>query len=451
MSIGHPDSLSTLAARLFHPHGCSAVGAVLNNGGMPVDESSTVCASRAAGRRRRTSISRMQARRVALAAQGFADRAPASAVNRRHLKRLFDGVKIVQIDSVNVLSRAHYLPAFSRLGGYDRAVLDSMASPHRDVFEYWAHVASFSPVQHHPLLRWRMRRTEANAWGRLAEVQARDPEILDDALSFIAEHGPVTAAMFAPERPNKRRGEMWSWHDGKVALEYLFRSGEITPVRRNSQFERVYDLTERVIPAHVMRTPTPDPDDARRKLVELAAQAHGIATAAHLRDYFRLPVAGFAGYLDDLVDAGALLPVAVDGLSDVWYLHRDARMPRVVPARALLSPFDSLIWERARTRSLWGADYRIEIYVPKHKRVHGYYVLPFLLREQIAARVDLKADRRSGVLAVQSAHLEQGCDLPVDYIAAELRDELERMACWMGLDAVQVMPVGDLAGRLSGE
>lgn len=389
------------------------------------------------------------ARRVALAAQGFADRAPSSVVTRRHLKRLFDRVKVVQIDSVNVLSRAHYLPAFSRLGAYDRGVLDSMASPHRDVFESWAHVASFSPIQHHPLLRWRMRRAEENAWGRLAEVQIREPGILDDALAFVADRGPVTAAMFAPERPHKRRGEMWSWHDGKVAFEYLFRSGEITPVRRNSQFERVYDLTDRVIPASVLRLPTPDPDDARRRLVDLAAQAHGIATATHLRDYFRLPASGFAGYLSDLVEDGVLLPVAIDGLTEEWYLHRGARMPRAVPVRALLSPFDSLIWERARTKSLWGADYRIEIYVPKHKRVHGYYVLPFLLGEQIAARVDLKADRHSGVLIVQSAHLEPARDLSCDLIATELRDELESMARWMGLGGVRVMPVGDLAVPLS--
>ncbi|PRZ43589.1 hypothetical protein CLV47_102279 [Antricoccus suffuscus] len=398
--------------------------------------------------RRRDSISVRQARRVALAAQGFADRAPTSAVTRRHLKRLLDRVKVLQIDSVNVLSRAHYLPAFSRLGRYDRAVLDAMASPKRDVFEYWAHMASYSPVEHHPLLRWRMRRAEENAWGRLNAVQSRNPRILDEALEYVAEHGAITASVLAPDRPNKVPGEMWSWHDGKVALEYLFHSGEITAVRRNSQFERVYDLTARVIPQQILDVPTPDADDARRALVELAAQAHGIATATHLRDYFRLPAAGISEYIADLVEDGVLAPVTVKGVDGVWYLHRDARMPRAVPARALLSPFDSLIWERARTESLWDARYRIEIYVPKHKRVHGYYVLPFLINEQIAARVDLKADRQAGALVVQSAHLEQDCELPTSFVAAELWDELTLMAQWMGLGGVQVRPVGDLAQHL---
>ncbi len=419
-------------------------------GAMPRGQSVCPSAPRVVSAHRRDSISVRQARRVALAAQGFADRTPTSAVTRRHLKRLLDRVKVLQIDSVNVLSRAHYLPVFSRLGCYDRAVLDAMASPRRDVFEYWAHMASFSPIEHHPLLRWRMRRAEANAWGRLTEVRARNPKILDEALEYVVEHGAITASMLAPERPHKVPGQMWSWHDGKVALEYLFHSGEIAAVRRNSQFERVYDLTERVIPQRILDVPTPDPDDARRTLVALAAQAHGIATATHLRDYFRLPAAGIAQYIADLVEDGVLRPVTVKGLDGAWYLHRDARMPRAVPARALLSPFDSLIWERARTESLWDARYRIEIYVPKHKRVHGYYVLPFLINEQIAARVDLKADRQAGALIVQSAHLEENCDLPTDCVAAELWRELTLMAQWMGLGGVQVRPAGNLARHLPG-
>ena len=398
--------------------------------------------------RRPQSLAVSQARRIALVAQGFADRGPSPKVTRRHLKRLYARVKVLQIDSVNVLSRAHYLPAFSRLGDYARSDLDAMASPDRDVFEYWAHMASFSPIEHHPLLRWRMRRSHGLSWDRLEAVRARSPKILDEALQFVADHGEVTASAFAPERPNKVRGEMWGWHDGKVALEYLFRSGMISCVRRNSQFERVYDLNERVIPIDILDAPTPNETDAKRSLIELAAQAHGIGTATHLRDYFRLPATGIGECIRDLVEVGLLTPVTVKGLSDVWYLHRDARMPRTVPARALLSPFDSLIWERQRTETLWDAHYRIEIYVPKHKRIHGYYVLPFLLDEQIAARVDLKADRQAGALLVQSAHREFGSDLPVDYVAAQLADELELMAQWMQLDGVRVMPVGDLATHL---
>lgn len=397
----------------------------------------------------RTELSIAHARRIALAAQGFADRPPAEAVTARHLLRMYDRIKVLQIDSVNVLSRAHYLPAFARLGGYDRAILDALCAPRRLVFEYWAHMASFSPIAQYPLMQWRMQRQRAFGHPRFAELSEANASIATDALKFIADHGPITASQFAPDRPGKQRGEMWGWHDGKVVLEHLFMGGEIACVRRNSQFERIFDLPERVIPRTVLDQPMPSAPEAQRALIELAAEAHGIATDRHLKDYFRLRGPEIASYLKDLVDEGILTEVTIRGLAGRWYLHRDARHPRRVGARALLSPFDSLIWERQRTEALWDARYRIEIYTPKHKRIHGYYVLPFLLDEQLVARVDLKADRSGSALLVQSAHLEPNRSLAAGHVAEQLNEQLQLMAGWMGLSSVEVRPSGDLAPLLA--
>lgn len=393
-----------------------------------------------------------QARRTAIAAQGFSDPPPTGRVTAAHLKRVYDRVGVLQIDSVNVLSRSHYLPVFARLGAYDRTALDALVDPKRAVFEYWAHMAAFVPVDLFPLLHHRMAAYRAApTWHRIDQITASRPGAVEDALAFVAAHGPLRAVDLSPERINRRAGEMWGWHDGKVLIEYLFLSGLVSVVRRTPAFERVYDLTERVIPPETLARRRLDPDDAARELVRIAARSTGVATVRHLADYFRLPVTPVAARVAELAEEGELIPVRVRGRTEQWYLHRDARLPRASRARALLSPFDSLIWERGRAEALFDLYYRIEIYVPRPKRIHGYYVLPFLLDDQIVARVDLKADRQAGALRVQAAYLEAGERIAPTRVAHELAVELAEMAAWMRLDCVEVVDSGDLAGRLAHE
>lgn len=387
-------------------------------------------------------LSLAQARRIALAAQGFAMRrpAPGARLDRRHVRRVFDRVKVVQIDSVNVLARSHELVLFSRLGPYPRDLLARSAYEHRDLFEYWGHEASFLPMEQQPLFRWRMARGET--WGGLARLARERPEFVREVLREVTERGPLSAGEL--EEPGRKRGPWWGWADGKRALEWLFWTGQVsTATRRN--FERVYDLTERVIPREVLGRPTPSEDDACRELLALAAEAHGVATARDLLDYHRLKPR-YRPLLDDLVEDGVLVPVRVEGWRDQAYLHRDAARPRRVTARALLSPFDSVVWERSRTERLFGFHFRLEIYVPAPQRVHGYYVLPFLLGDRLVGRVDLKADRKAGALRVQAAHHEPGVD--VGHVAVELATELETLAGWLGLDAITVAPSGELAPAL---
>ncbi|HLY34304.1 MAG TPA: crosslink repair DNA glycosylase YcaQ family protein [Jatrophihabitantaceae bacterium] len=392
-----------------------------------------------------------QARRIALAAQGFADRRPAGRVDARHIRRVLGQIAVLQIDSVNVFSRTHYLPLFSRLGAYPRDTLDVLtahtAGPvRREMFEYWAHEASLVPVALQPLLRWRMERARDDAWGRMRRIAVEQPGLLDEVLALVAEQGPIRANATGVQRPARRPGDMWNWHDGKVALEFLFWSGQVTAARRVN-FERWYDLPERVLPAAVLDVPTPSVDDAQRELVRIAARAYGVATEPDLGDYFRLPRAESKARVRELVDAGELLEVRVAGWPGPAYLWPDARRPRRVTARALLSPFDSLVWFRQRTERLFGFRYRIEIYTPAAKRIHGYYVLPFLLGESLVARVDLKSDRQRGRLLVQSAYSEDGAD--PHYVAAELAAELATTAEWLGLHGgVEVMRRGDLAPAL---
>jgi uncharacterized protein len=350
-----------------------------------------------------------------------------------------------QIDSVNVLARAHYLPAFSRLGGYDRALLDRMAwGRPRRLFEAWAHEASLLPLALHPLLRWRTARAERGegVWGSMRPFATERRAEADALLARIAADGPVAASDVAESRGP---GGWWGWSDAKRTLEWLFAAGRIATAARRGSFERVYDLTERVIPAAVLALPTPTEADAHRALLARAGAALGIATAADLRDYFRQKPADADPRVPELVEAGVLREVRVRGWSQRVFLHADARIPRRVRAAALLAPFDPLVWERSRTERLFGTRYRIEIYVPAEKRVHGYYVLPFLLDEAIVARVDLKADRQAGLLRVQSAHAESGA--PPD-TPARLMAELRRMAEWLGLADVAVAPRGDLAPAL---
>ncbi|WP_346619516.1 DNA glycosylase AlkZ-like family protein [Blastococcus montanus] len=386
------------------------------------------------------------ARRIALAAQGFAEPRPDTAVGTRQLRRLTDRLAVVQIDSVNVLSRSHYLPAFSRLGPYPRAALDDLSNRRHDLFEYWAHEASFLPVRLHPFLRWRMAAAEQEAWGSMTRVQRERPEFVAALLERVRTDGPLKASQLQEERPN-RPGSMWNWHAGKAALEYLFFTGALTATARTAGFERVYDLPERVLPADVLHAPTPARGDAVRELVRTAARALGVATETDLRDYFRLSPADARTAITELADAGELLPVEVVGWNRPGWLDPEARRPRWIRARALLSPFDSLIWERPRVERIFGFRYRLEIYTPAVRRVHGYYVLPFLLGDRLVARVDLKADRRAGVLRVQAAHGEEGIERPE--VAAALSAELRDMARWMALDDVVVVERGDLAPELS--
>jgi uncharacterized protein YcaQ len=393
------------------------------------------------------------ARRVALAAQGFADPRPVGRVDARHLRRVLDRVGLLQIDSVNVFSRAHYLPVFSRLGPYPRELLDRMTrytngrAPRRppELFEYWAHAASLIPVEYQPLLRWRMQRVHSDAWDSIGRIARENPGLVDDVVTLVTDSGPIRAGDTGIPRPAPRPGHMWNWHDGKKALEYLFFTGRVTTAKRVN-FERYYDLTERVLPPEVLAAPTPDEPTAVRELARISARALGVATEPDLRDYFRLPPLASKAAVADLVETGELVPVTVDGWAAPAYLWHAARRPHRVAARALLSPFDSLIWFRERTERLFDFHYRIEIYVPEPQRRYGYYVLPFLLDESLVARVDLKSDRQAGVLRVQSAWLEPDADH--DRVAVELAAELAGTASWLGLGGVEVMPRGDLAGAL---
>ncbi|HEY8526810.1 MAG TPA: crosslink repair DNA glycosylase YcaQ family protein [Acidimicrobiales bacterium] len=406
-------------------------------------------------------ISRRAARRIALAAQGFLDRRPAGRVDRRHFRRVLDRLATVQLDSVNVLARSHELVFFSRLGPYDPEALSRWLWRSREVFEYWGHEASLHPMERHPLLRWRM--AEDHAWGGVRRSAADNPDLVAAALAEITERGPVGMGDLQVHRAAPRRGESWwGWGDGKRVVEHLFWAGKVTAVRRNG-FARHYLPPERWIPAAVLGAPTPPPEEAQRQLLLLAARAHGVGTARDLADYYRLNVPGSVPLLEGLVADGLLLPARIEGRRQPAYLHPEARWPRRrVRARALLSPFDSLIWERRRTEELWGMRYRLEIYVPAPKRVHGYYVLPFLLDEALVARVDLKADRQAGVLRVRAAWAEDPAPdggsrrarrEPApdrDRVAAELAEALAEMAGWLRLaEGVAVEPRGDLAPDLA--
>lgn len=386
------------------------------------------------------------ARRIALAAQGFADPRPAGAVGRRHLKRVVARTGLLQIDSVNVFERAHHLPLFSRLGPYDRDLLPRAAYAHRDLFEYWGHEASLLPISTQPLLRWRMARAEAGAegWGRTVRVKREHPGFVEHLLHRIRHEGAASARdLHVGERPG---GPWWDWSLTKVALEHLFWAGRVTTAARRG-FERVYDLPERVLPRAVLEAPTPAREDAQRELIRIAARAHGVGTERDLRDYFRLRVDEAREAVRALVDSGELQPVEVEGWRERAYLWPGSRVPRRVGASVLLSPFDPLVWERTRTRRLFDFDYRIEIYVPASRRVHGYYVLPFLHGERLRARVDLKSDRAAGVLRVLASWVEPGSD-PQE-VAQALAGELRRAADWQGLSAVVVEPRGDLAAALA--
>jgi uncharacterized protein YcaQ len=392
-------------------------------------------------------LSAAAARRIALAAQGFATARPAR-VGKAQLARTLARLGVVQIDSVNVVSRTHYLPAFSRLGAYPRELLDEIAwGKRRPLFEYWAHEASLLPLDQQPLLRWRMQDAAdgVGIWKGVSRFLRERAEFCDRVLDEVRRRGPLTASEL--ELGHKGEGGWWGWSEAKRAAEGLFWTGALTTATRRGTFERVYDLPERVIPARVLELPTPSREDAQRELVRIAARAMGVATERDLRDYFRLGVADARARVAELAGAGELLPVAVTGWREAAWLWPGARRPRRVEARALLSPFDNLIWFRERTERLFGVRFRIEIYTPAEKRQHGYYVLPFLEGDAITARVDLKADRKAGVLRVQAAHAEPWAS---GATPGRLAAELASMAGWLGLARVAVAPKGDLAAALGG-
>lgn len=352
-----------------------------------------------------------------------------------------------------MLARAHLLPVFSRLGPYPTSVLEGAAWPTRGrdrlLIESWAHMASLIPVAREPLLRWRQRRHEADGvWGQVKRLQAQHPGFLDVVQDTVTELGPITAGDVekALEAPGRGVAGWWGWSITKIACEHLFATGVIGVAGRRG-FERIYDLTERVLPAEVLAVPTPDEADAQRELVALAARAHGIGTVADLADYYRMGIAETQRALDDLVEDGRVRPVAVRGWDRPAFLHAEARTPRSVGGAALLSPFDPLVWRRERTERLFGMHYRIEIYTPAAKRVHGYYVLPFLVGDRLVGRFDLKADRAAGRLLVQAAWVEPGADPATTAAAAAV--ELGRMARWLDLTDVVVAPRGSLAQALS--
>jgi len=403
-------------------------------------------------------LSAEQARRLALAAQGFGRPRPEGRVDARHLRRAIDDVGLLQLDSVNVFLRSHYMPLFSRLGPYPREALDRLAwhedgqgktrrARRRDLFEYWGHEASLLPVELQPLLRWRMARAGELAWKGVRRIGAEAPELLEFVLGEVRDRGPLRASDLALEGRERQPGEMWSWSEEKTALEYLFFSGQLCAARRVN-FERLYDLPERVLPPQVLAAPTPTQDEAQRQLLLVAAKRLGVATEPDLGDYFRLPRTESKARVAELVEEGELIPVRVEGWSPTAYVTRErpASLRRAAGARALLTPFDSLVWARERTERLFGLRYRIEIYVPAPKRVYGYYVLPFLLGGRLVARVDLKSDRQAGVLRVQSAFAEPGDDAAI--VAPELAAELRQLSEWLGLGGVSVGRKGDLAAPL---
>jgi uncharacterized protein len=397
-------------------------------------------------------ISQAAARRIALAAQGFDRPRPSKPPGARQIHALIERLGLLQLDSVNVFARAHYMPVFSRLGPYDTAILDRMAAHgpgrrrDRRLFEYWGHEASLIPFDLLPLFRWRMLRVQEQ-WGSMIDLARAQPELIADTLALVEEQGPIRASATGFSRPDPRPGHMWNWHDGKRALEHLFFTGRVSAAARVN-FERFYDLTERVVPAEVLAAPTPTEDEAQRELLRISARALGVATESDLGDYFRLPRSDSKARVAELVAAGELEPVQVEGWDAPAYMWPGARRPRAVHARALLSPFDPLVWFRARVERLFDFIYRIEIYTPAPKRIYGYYVLPFLLGDRLVARVDLKSDRQAGVLRVQSAHAEEGVEL--GHVASELAAELEQVRDWLGLDSgIAIARRGDLSGALA--
>ena len=393
-------------------------------------------------------FSLLQARRLALSSQGFGGRQPPALVKSIQVNRLIERLGILQIDSVNALVRSHYLPLFSRLGCYSSALLDQAAwsqGRQRTLFEYWGHEASLLPLSMFPLMRWRMARAGRgeDIYQQLARFGREHQDIIRRVLGSVQELGALGAGSLSTRQ--ERAGPWWDWSAEKHALEWLFAAGEVTVAGRRG-FERLYDLPERVLPAVILQQPMLSEDEAQRGLLLHAANALGIATEKDLRDYFRLNPGDARSRLAELLEAGALLSCEVQGWRQPAFCLPEPKVPRKVEASALLSPFDSLIWERGRTERLFDFRYRLEIYTPQDKRVYGYYVLPFLHNERISARVDLRAERAHGRLAVHGVYEEEpGLD---DEGMLALAVNLRRMADWLGLAQVQLSCQRVSAARL---
>ena len=388
------------------------------------------------------SLSNAQARRIALGAQGFTDPRPAGRVDRRHLRRVLDRVGLIQIDSVNVLVRSQELPLFARLGPHPRTLIDD-ATADGELFEYWVHEASHVQTAHHHLYRWMMR--QPHRWPAFRRLMADRAGYIESVYEYVVANGPVVAGDLK-QRVGKK-GTWWDYDDGKIALEALFYEGRVSARRRPRDFARVYDITERVIPADALARPTLPEREARKELLVLAAKYHGIGTLRDLSDYHRMKPTQCAPLATELVEEGRLVAVDVRGWDRPAYMHPDAITPRRVNARALLSPFDPVVWNRERAERIFGFRYRIEIYTPAPRRQYGYYVLPFLLGEELVGRVDLKADRANRALLVQSAWGEPG--VTNGHVAEELLAELQSMATWLALERVVVTDRGDLAPALA--
>jgi uncharacterized protein YcaQ len=392
-------------------------------------------------------LSARTARRMALAAQGFGKARPA-APGRRHVLSTIETLGLLQIDSVNVVSRSHYLPLFSRLGDYPRGLLEDVAWGKKPALvEYWGHEASLMPRDLHPLFRWRMADAKAGVgvWSGVAKFLDSHPDLIAKALDEIRRRGPLSAGELEIGA-KKGPGGWWGWSESKRAVECLFWAGELTTATRRTGFERVYGTPEQVLPAAILDTPTPSRENAHRALIARAAKAMGVATERDLRDYFRMGPAESRARIAELVEEGVLTPAKVEGWEQTAYIAAGAARPRKIEARALLSPFDNLIWFRERTERIFEARIRLEIYTPAHLRTHGYYVLPFLQGETLTARVDLKADRKAGKLLVQAAHAQPAAN---GETPAELAAELRLMAGWLGLSDVEVKPSGDLSTALA--
>ena len=390
-------------------------------------------------------ISAPAARRIAVAAQGFGDGRPARAVGRAAFRRMVERIGLIQIDSVNVLVRAHELPVFARLGPYPRTLIKDLTERHRELFEYWGHAACLMPMSMQPLWRWRMERMRERESGFVSRLARERPGYVEAVLDEVRDRGPIAASELTDG--GAATGPWWGWADGKAVLEWLFWVGELSVAGRRNGFERTYDLTERVVPPHVLAIPTPSLEDAHRELVRIVANALGVATRRDIFNYLYLRADRTGRAIAELVEAGELQPVRVDGWSDPAWIATGARRPRRLDARALLAPFDSLVFDRERVERLFGMRYRIEIYTPAPKRVYGYYVMPFLLGDTLVGRVDLKADRARGTLLVQAAHGEPEIDRGA--VVAALADELCLLADWLELERIEVRGDGDLSPGLA--
>ncbi|HEU4808263.1 MAG TPA: crosslink repair DNA glycosylase YcaQ family protein [Homoserinimonas sp.] len=395
-------------------------------------------------------ISEAQARRIALGAQGLGQ-PRAAEPGIRQLNTLINRLGLLQLDSVNVFERSHYLPVFARLGAYDKTQLDRLTFARKSRYiEYWAHEAAVIPVDSWPLMRWRMERYRHSASTDDSHWMHDNRHMIDWLRAELADKGPLPASAIEHDA-NKRSGPWWGWSDVKVGLEVLFRWGELVSGGR-TRFERTYALPEQVLPRDIIETEVTR-EDAVRRLLEHSARAHGVGTASDFADYFRLKATDARPALQDLEDEGVLVPVTVRGWErggrpvPTW-VHRDARIPRRIEATALLSPFDPVVWERARAERMFGFRYRIEIYTPQPKRIYGYYVLPLLIDDRLVGRIDLKSDRQNSVLRVQASWTEP--DAPA-HTAARLAPLLRDIAAWQGLERVEVMARGDLAGAVAAE